>query len=101
MVALLMVTIMNDAAQRSIGIVGLGKMGGGIARHALQLGFRVVGFDKKPAKRRAFPYAKSRRIMKVVASYFAYGHPEHKGARLGNVRNQMISIGFACAAPRR
>ena len=41
--------IMNDAAQRLIGIVGLGKTGGGIASHALQLGLRVVGFDKKPA----------------------------------------------------
>ena len=49
MIAFLMVTIMNDAAQRLIGIVGLGKTGGGIARHALQLGLRVVGFDKKPA----------------------------------------------------
>ena len=39
--------------------------------------------------------------MKVVASYFAYGHPEHKGARLGNVRNQMISIGFACDSPEK
>ena len=43
-----MVTIMNDAAQQSIGILALGKMGGSIARHALQLGFRVVGFDKSP-----------------------------------------------------
>jgi 6-phosphogluconate dehydrogenase len=41
---------MNDAAQRSIGVVGLGKMGGGIAQHALQRGFRIVGFDKKPAQ---------------------------------------------------
>ena len=41
---------MNDAAQRSIGVVGLGKMGGGIAQHALQRGFRVIGFDKKPAE---------------------------------------------------
>lgn len=49
MIAFLIVTIMNDAAQRLIGIVGLGKTGGGIARHALQLGLRVVGFDKKPA----------------------------------------------------
>ena len=49
MVALLMVTIMNDAAQRSIDLVGHGKIGGGIARHALQLGLPVVGSDKKPA----------------------------------------------------
>ena len=49
MVAFLMVTIMNDAAQRLIDLVGHGKIGGGIARHALQLGLRVVGFDKKPA----------------------------------------------------
>lgn len=34
------VIIMNDAAQRSIGVVGLGKMGG----------FRVIGFDKQPAE---------------------------------------------------
>ena len=49
MIALLMVAIMNNAAQRSIDIVGLGKMGGGIAGHALQLGLPVVGFDKQPA----------------------------------------------------
>src|SRR2546430_5738660 len=32
---------------RALAIIGLGKMGGGIARHALSRGFRVCGFDKK------------------------------------------------------
>jgi 6-phosphogluconate dehydrogenase len=42
---------MENAACRSIGIVGLGKMGGGIAEQALGKGFRVVGFDKLGAPR--------------------------------------------------
>ena len=28
-------------------MIGLGKMGGGIARHALSRGFKVCGVDKK------------------------------------------------------
>ena len=35
-----------DNSQRAIGVIGLGKMGGGIARHALSKGFSVQGFDK-------------------------------------------------------
>ena len=39
-----------------------------------------------------FLYVERRRIMRVVSSYFADGHPNHKGARLGKVRNEMISV---------
>lgn len=38
----------NDGA-RIFGLIGLGRMGGGIARHALRLGLSVVGRDNKPA----------------------------------------------------
>jgi 6-phosphogluconate dehydrogenase len=37
---------MTDKKLRKFGIVGLGKMGGGIARQALRNGFSVAGFDK-------------------------------------------------------
>jgi 6-phosphogluconate dehydrogenase len=37
---------MTDKELRKFGIVGLGKMGGGIAGQALRKGFSVVGFDK-------------------------------------------------------
>jgi 6-phosphogluconate dehydrogenase len=33
---------------KEIGIVGLGKMGGGVAAHLAELGWRVVGFDLAP-----------------------------------------------------
>lgn len=39
---------MDPGCRRSFGVIGLGKMGGGIAKHALGKGFRVVGLDKKP-----------------------------------------------------
>ena len=35
--------------QREIGIVGLGRIGGGLALHAIERGIRVVGFDRKGA----------------------------------------------------
>jgi len=37
---------MTDKKLRKFGIVGLGKMGGGIAGQALRKGFSVAGFDK-------------------------------------------------------
>jgi NAD binding domain of 6-phosphogluconate dehydrogenase len=37
---------MSQERQRVLAIIGLGKMGGGLARHALSRGFRVCGFDK-------------------------------------------------------
>lgn len=40
---------MTGYVHRSFGVIGLGRMGGGIARHALAKGFKVVGYDKKPA----------------------------------------------------
>src|SRR5262245_885036 len=40
---------MQSTTQRSFGVIGLGKMGGGIAQHALTKGFRVCGLDKKAA----------------------------------------------------
>jgi 6-phosphogluconate dehydrogenase len=38
---------MSQEPQQALAIIGLGKMGGGIAHHALSRGFRVCGFDKK------------------------------------------------------
>ena len=35
--------------ERKIGVVGLGKMGGGIAHHAMTRGMRVYGFDQVAA----------------------------------------------------
>ena len=40
---------MSDNSQYTFGVIGLGKMGGGIARHALSKGLRVQGLDKTPA----------------------------------------------------
>jgi len=40
---------MSDNSQYIFGVIGLGKMGGGIARHALSKGLRVQGLDKTPA----------------------------------------------------
>lgn len=36
-------------AQPSFGVIGLGKMGAGIVRHALSKGYRVVGLDERTA----------------------------------------------------
>jgi 6-phosphogluconate dehydrogenase len=41
-------TAMADKTE--FGIVGLGKIGSGLAHQALEKGFRVVGFDKKPPR---------------------------------------------------
>jgi 6-phosphogluconate dehydrogenase len=41
---------MTGAAERRFGVIGLGKMGGGVARHALAKGFKVIGLDKKPGR---------------------------------------------------
>ena len=35
---------------KTVGIVGLGIMGGAIARNLVERGWRVVGFDTDPAK---------------------------------------------------
>jgi 6-phosphogluconate dehydrogenase len=40
---------MSDNSQYTFGVIGLGKMGGGIARDALSKGLRVQGLDKTPA----------------------------------------------------
>lgn len=37
--------------KKQIGIVGLGKMGGGVAAHLAELGWNVVGFDLSPEAR--------------------------------------------------
>jgi len=34
--------------ERSIGVIGLGQMGGGIARNLVKAGFSVIGYDLKP-----------------------------------------------------
>ena len=36
---------------KTVGIIGLGIMGGAIARNLVDRGWRVVGFDVDPAKR--------------------------------------------------
>jgi 6-phosphogluconate dehydrogenase len=39
---------MRNPQQPSFGVIGLGKMGAGIVRHALSKGYRVVGLDNRP-----------------------------------------------------
>jgi 6-phosphogluconate dehydrogenase len=39
---------MSSPHQTGFGVIGLGKMGAGIVRHALSKGYRVVGLDKSP-----------------------------------------------------
>jgi 6-phosphogluconate dehydrogenase len=39
---------MSNPRQTSFGVIGLGKMGAGIVRHALSKGYRVIGLDKRP-----------------------------------------------------
>jgi 3-hydroxyisobutyrate dehydrogenase-like beta-hydroxyacid dehydrogenase len=41
------------AEKNTVGIVGLGIMGGSFAKNLIAAGFRVVGFDVEPAARRA------------------------------------------------
>jgi 3-hydroxyisobutyrate dehydrogenase-like beta-hydroxyacid dehydrogenase len=43
---------------KTVGIVGLGIMGGAIARNLVERGWRVVGFDTDPAKRAELEAAK-------------------------------------------
>src|SRR5690242_6201244 len=40
-------------SDKTIGIIGLGNMGGAFAKNLVAAGFRVVGFDIDPAARRA------------------------------------------------
>jgi 3-hydroxyisobutyrate dehydrogenase-like beta-hydroxyacid dehydrogenase len=37
---------------RAVGIIGLGYMGGGFAKHLVEAGWRVVGFDIDAGRRR-------------------------------------------------
>src|SRR5204862_746670 len=37
---------------RTVGIIGLGIMGGAIARNLIERGWAVVGFDTEPSRRR-------------------------------------------------
>src|SRR5262245_2630629 len=39
--------------KQTVGVVGLGTMGGAFAKNLVQAGFRVIGFDVDPAQRRA------------------------------------------------
>lgn len=48
---------MNEVEMSEIGVVGLGNMGGGMARRLLQLGRKVVGFDVVPAAMARFESA--------------------------------------------
>ena len=41
---------MEQQSPHALAIIGLGKMGSGIAHHALSRRMRVCGFDKKPAE---------------------------------------------------
>ena len=40
-------------AQRTVGIVGLGIMGGAFAHNLVAAGWRVIGYDIDPKRRRA------------------------------------------------
>jgi 3-hydroxyisobutyrate dehydrogenase-like beta-hydroxyacid dehydrogenase len=43
---------MSPKASKTIGVIGLGIMGGSFSRNLLKSGWRVVGFDVDPGKRR-------------------------------------------------
>jgi L-threonate 2-dehydrogenase len=42
---------------KTVGIIGLGIMGGAIARNLVELGWRVIGFDIEATKRTELPLA--------------------------------------------
>src|SRR3981189_1080000 len=44
-------------AKRKVGVVGLGIMGGAFAQNLVKAGWRVVGYDIDPARRRAMAKA--------------------------------------------
>ena len=41
----------GNVTDRTVGIIGLGIMGGAIARNLVERGWTVVGFDTEPARR--------------------------------------------------
>src|SRR3954453_12466270 len=41
----------RNVTDRTVGIIGLGIMGGAIARNLVERGWSVVGFDTEPARR--------------------------------------------------
>jgi putative dehydrogenase len=47
----------GDVTDRSVGIIGLGIMGGAIARNLVERGWTVVGCDTEPARRSALALA--------------------------------------------
>jgi L-threonate 2-dehydrogenase len=44
---------MPRAKKNTVGIIGLGIMGGAFAQNVLAAGWRVIGYDIAPARRRA------------------------------------------------
>ena len=44
--------LMSEMSVKEIGIVGLGKMGSGIARQLMGKGWRVVGYNRSPERTR-------------------------------------------------
>ena len=52
---------------KTVGIVGLGIMGGAIARNLVERGWRVIGFDTDPAKNAELSQAKITIAVDVVA----------------------------------
>ena len=63
-------------ATRSVGLIGLGKMGGNLARRLREKGWRVVGYNKNAVATRALEKAGLRgadSIKELVAALPAYG----------------------------
>src|ERR1700756_3346159 len=48
---------MASAKKGTVGIIGLGIMGGAFAQNLVAAGWRVIGFDIAPARRRAMARA--------------------------------------------
>jgi len=59
-------------AKGAVGIVGLGIMGGAFAKNLVAAGWRVVGYDTNPARRRearrAGGYAAANATIAIIAS---------------------------------
>src|SRR5438105_13850131 len=47
----------GNVTDRTVGIIGLGIMGGAIARNLIERGWSVVGFDTEPSRRKELELA--------------------------------------------
>ena len=86
-----------------IGFAGLGVMGGPMARHLVQAGHEVAGFNRSPDKARAWSDRNGGRFAATVAEAAAGAGPASNSAqRAENVRRKAIGSpmlgGGACLA---